>query len=223
MNVRYRVTLDASEKSQLEALVSGGTGRVRQLKRAQILLAAHAGASDEQMARTIRVGSATVYRVKRRFVEGGVEHALYERQRPGASRKLTGKQEALLVATACSTPPKGRARWTLRLLADELVRLTEHEGLSRETVRRRLEENELKPWQQRMWCIPKVDAEYVARMEVVFLGQATEVLVQLLEVFAWLNPSAPTVLALEHLVGIIDREQCFSAQVEIVTPRRSSP
>jgi hypothetical protein len=76
MNVRYRVTLDASEKSQLEALVSGGTGRVRQLKRAQILLAAHAGASDEQMARTIRVGSATVYRVKRRFVEGGVEHAL---------------------------------------------------------------------------------------------------------------------------------------------------
>jgi hypothetical protein len=136
---------------------------------------------------------------------------------------LTGKQEALLVATACSTPPKGRARWTLRLLADELVRLTEHEGLSRETVRRRLEENELKPWQQRMWCIPKVDAEYVARMEVVFLGQATEVLVQLLEVFAWLNPSAPTVLALEHLVGIIDREQCFSAQVEIVTPRRSSP
>jgi transposase len=167
MNVRYRVTLDASEKSQLEALVSGGTGRVRQLKRAQILLAAHAGASDEQMARTIRVGSATVYRVKRRFVEGGVEHALYERQRPGASRKLTGKQEALLVATACSTPPKGRARWTLRLLADELVRLTEHEGLSRETVRRRLEENELKPWQQRMWCIPKVDAEYVARMEDV--------------------------------------------------------
>jgi len=167
MNVRYRVTLDASEKAQLEALVSGGTGRVRQLKRAQILLAAHAGASDEQMARTIRVGSATVYRVKRRFVEGGVEHALHERQRPGASRKLTGKQEALLVATACSTPPKGRARWTLQLLANELVRLTEHEDLSGETVRRRLAENELKPWQQRMWCIPKVDAEYVARMEDV--------------------------------------------------------
>jgi hypothetical protein len=80
---------------------------------------------------------------------------------------LTGKQEALLVATACSAPPKGRARWTLQLLADEVVRLTEHEELSRETVRRRLAENELKPWQQRMWCIPKVDAEYVARMEDV--------------------------------------------------------
>jgi transposase len=167
MNVRYLVTLAAEEKSQLEVLVSGGTGKVRHVKRAQILLAAHARVPDEQIARSVRVGTSTVYRVKRRFVEGGVEHALHERQRSGASRKLTGKQEALLVATACSAPPKGRARWTLQLLADEMVSLTEHEGLSRETVRRRLTENELKPWQQRMWCIPKVDAEYVARMEDV--------------------------------------------------------
>jgi transposase len=167
MNVPYLVTLAAEEKSELEALVSGGTGRVRHVKRAQILLAAHAAVTDEQIARSVRVGASTVYRVKRRFVEGGVEHALHERQRPGASRKLTGKQEALLVATACSTPPKGRAGWTLQLLADELVRLTEHGELSRETVRRRLAESELKPWQQRTWCIPKVDAEYVARMEDV--------------------------------------------------------
>ncbi|WP_434347280.1 IS630 family transposase [Myxococcus virescens] len=167
MNVRYLVTLAAAEKSELEGRVSGGTERVRHVKRAQILLAAHAGVADEQIARNVRGGTSTVYRVKRRFVEGGVEHALHERQRPGASRKLTGKQEALLVATACSTPPKGRARWTLQLLADELVRLTEREELSRETVRRRLEESELNPWQQRMWCIPKVDAEYIARMEDV--------------------------------------------------------
>ncbi|RYZ39484.1 MAG: IS630 family transposase, partial [Myxococcaceae bacterium] len=112
-------------------------------------------------------GLSTVFRVKRRFVEGGVEHALHDKQRVGAERKLSGKEEALLVATACSGPPAGRARWTLQLLADEMVRLTEHPGLSRETVRRRLEENELKPWQKRMWCIPKVDAEYVARMEDV--------------------------------------------------------
>jgi transposase len=167
MNVRYRVTLTPEEKEQLEALVSGGTQKVRHVKRAQILLAAHGGTTDEQIAKSVRVGASTVYRVKRRFVEGGLEHALRERQRPGASRKLTGKQEALLVATACSAPPKGRARWTLELLADEMVSLTEHEGLSRETVRRRLTENELKPWQKRMWCIPKVDAEYVARMEAV--------------------------------------------------------
>ncbi|MHA6834277.1 IS630 family transposase, partial [Ralstonia pseudosolanacearum] len=64
-------------------------------------------------------------------------------------------------------PPAGRARWTLELLADTFVQLTEHEALSRETVRRRLAENDLKPWRKNMWCIPKVDAEYVARMEDV--------------------------------------------------------
>lgn len=131
MNVRYLVTLAAEEKSELEAQVSGGTGRVRHVTRAQILLAAHVGVTDEQIARSVRVSVSTVYRVKRRFVEGGVEHALHDRQRPGASRKLPGKQEALLAATAWSTPPKGRARWTLQLLADELVRLAEHEDLSR--------------------------------------------------------------------------------------------
>src|ERR1700741_4233951 len=77
------------------------------------------------------------------------------------------REEALLVATACSNPPAGRGRWTLDLLAGEMVKLTEHAAVSRETVRRRLAEKELKPWQKDMWCIPKVDAEYVARMEDV--------------------------------------------------------
>ena len=73
----------------------------------------------------------------------------------------------MLVAVACSKPPSGRAHWTLELLADEMVRLTVHETISRETIRRRLEDNELKPWQKKMWCIPKVDGEFVARMEDV--------------------------------------------------------
>src|SRR5262249_52279400 len=110
---------------------------------------------------------STIYRTKQRFVLGSLEAALSEKPRPGASRKLTGKEEALLVATACSKPPQGRARWTLELLAGQLVRLTEHASLSRETVRRRLAENHLKPWRKDMWCIPQVDAEYVARMEDV--------------------------------------------------------
>jgi hypothetical protein len=73
----------------------------------------------------------------------------------------------LLVATACANPPEGRARWTLELLADAMVKLTGHESLSGETVRRRLAENGLKPWRKDMWCIPRVDGEYVARMEDV--------------------------------------------------------
>ncbi|MET4262397.1 hypothetical protein ABIC09_007375 [Bradyrhizobium sp. S3.12.5] len=71
----------------------------------------------------------------------------------------------MLVATACSNPPEGRARWTLELLAGELVRLTGHDYISRETVRRRLTENDLKPWRKDMLCIPQVDGEFVACME----------------------------------------------------------
>jgi transposase len=167
MKVRYRVELSQCEREQLTALLSGGKHAARKLKRAQILLAADGGASDEEVARSVGIGGSTVYRTKRRFVLGNLEAALNEAPRPGARRKLSGKEEALLVATACSRPPAGRARWTLQLLAGELVRLTAHESLSRETVRRRLAENDLKPWRKDMWCIPQVDAEYVARMEDV--------------------------------------------------------
>jgi transposase len=167
MNIRYHVDLTEAERCELTGLLSGGKHSARKLKRAQILLAADAGQSDGLIEAGIGIGGSTVYRTKRRFVEDGLEAALSEEPRPGAERKLTDKQEALLIATACSAPPKGRARWTLELLAGEMVSLTEHDKLSRETVRRRLAENELKPWQKKMWCIPKVDAEYVARMEDV--------------------------------------------------------
>src|SRR5438093_5300454 len=167
MNVRYRVELSQAERDELTAMLSKGKQAARKLKRAQILLAAEAGSSDEEIARAVAVGGSTVYRTKRRFVEGNLERALSEEPRPGAGRKLTGKEEALLVATACSNPPAGRARWTLELLAGEMIKLTAHESVSRETVRRRLAENHLKPWRKDMWCIPQIDAEYVARMEDV--------------------------------------------------------
>jgi transposase len=167
MNVVYRVELSQTERDELKGLLSGGKHAARKLKRAQILLAADAGASDDDIATSVGVGGSTVYRTKRRFVIGNLEAALREEPRSGASRKLSGKQEALLVATACSKPPQGRARWTLELLAGELAKLTEHDRVSRETVRRRLAENHLKPWRKDMWCIPKVDGEYVARMEDV--------------------------------------------------------
>ena len=167
MTIRYRVDLSEAERAELEALLRGGRHAARTLKRAQILLAAEAGMPDEIIAQTLGVGGSTVYRTKRRFVEGNLDKALSEEPRPGARRKLTGQEEALLVATACSRPPEGSARWTLERLAGEMVRLTAHESLSRETVRRRLAENELKPWREKMWCVPKIDGEYVARMEDV--------------------------------------------------------
>jgi len=163
MNVRYRVELSQAERDQLDEMLRGG----KRLKRAQILLAADTGVTEAVIATTVGVGGSTVYRTKRRFVEGNLELALSEEPRPGGERKLTGKEEALLVATACANPPQGRARWTLELLAGEMVKLTAHATLSRETVRRRLNENQLKPWRQDMWCIPQVDGTYVARMEDV--------------------------------------------------------
>ena len=102
MNIRYRVELSQAERDELNTLLNGGKHAARKLKRAQILLAADAGASDEEIARVVAVGGSTVYRTKRRFVEGNLQRALSEEPRPGAERKLTGKQEALLVATACA-------------------------------------------------------------------------------------------------------------------------
>jgi transposase len=167
MNVRYHVTLNEEERTQLQELLRKGRAQVRQVKRAQILLAAAEGATEEEIAKAVHTSAATIYRTKRSFVEEGLDVALHEAHRPGGQRKLSGKEEALLIATACSAPPKGRARWTLDLLADTVVRLTGHDTLSRATVGRRLAENDLKPWQQKMWCVPKVDSEYVARMEDV--------------------------------------------------------
>jgi transposase len=167
MNVRYRVTLAASERAQLVTMLLGGKGPVRRLKRAQILLAADKGSKDEEIACNVGVGTSTVYRTKQRFVEEGVERALSELPRPGAERKLGVVDESLLVAVACSNPPAGRSRWTLQLLADEMVRLTVHDSVSDETIRRRLGELQLKPWLEKMWCIPEVNAEFVARMEDV--------------------------------------------------------
>ena len=134
--VGYRVTLTQYERDELGTLLSGGRQAARKLKRAQILLAADAGVGDEEIAASVGVGGSTVYRTKRRFVEGNLERALSEESRPARNASSTGKEEALLVATACANPPAGRARWTLDLLAGEMVKLTAHESLSRETVRR---------------------------------------------------------------------------------------
>ena len=96
MTIRYRVELSEAERDELTAMLNGGTQAARKLKRAQILLAADAGVSDVTIASSVCVGESTVYRTKRRFVEGNLELALSEEPRPGATRKLSGKEQALL-------------------------------------------------------------------------------------------------------------------------------
>lgn len=133
---RYLVHLSDTERTHLLALTRKGRRAVRLLRRAQILLLVDAGATDATIATSMHVGAATVARTRRKFAEGGLQRALTERPRPGRERRLDGRQEAHLVALACSQPPAGRERWTMQLLADRLVTLGVVETISDETVRR---------------------------------------------------------------------------------------
>jgi transposase len=138
MAKRYIVTLTEEERVHLLALTKKGKVSARQLTRAQILLQADAGGIDTVIAAALHVAIVTVERVRKRFVEEGLEAALRERSRPGGQRKLDGKQEAFLIALACSTPPEGRTAWTMQLLAHKLVELRVIDAISDETVRRTL-------------------------------------------------------------------------------------
>ena len=151
---RYKVELSEAEQSQLLELTKKGNASARKVTRAHILRLAHDGVHDLAIAAALHVGRATVERVRKRFVEHGLARALNELPRPGARRKLDGRQEAHLVALACSEPPEGRQRWTIRLLADRLVELEVVDSVSRETVHRVLQQNELKPWLKQQWCLP---------------------------------------------------------------------
>jgi len=167
VNVKHIVELTKEERKTLASMLVGGRQGVRRLRRARTLLLADAGKTTSQICEALSTSTSTVYRTKKRFVDGGIDHALNEKRRPGAARKLDGSEVALLVATTCSSPPDGRSRWTLQLLADKMVVLTDHDEISAATIGRRLKENELKPWQKRMWVIPSVDAYFVAAMENV--------------------------------------------------------
>jgi transposase len=135
---RYVVTLTDEERAQLLALTKKGRVAVRRLTRAHLLLQADAGASQDASAAALHIGRATVVRICRRFIEEGLEAALRDRSRPGAQRKLDGKQEAVLLALAGSPPPEGRKCWTMQLLANQLVERRVVEAISDETVRRTL-------------------------------------------------------------------------------------
>jgi transposase len=138
MAKKYIVTLTDDEQAHLLALTKRGNVSARRLTRAQLLLQADTGWSDEAIAQALHIGTATVERIRKRFVEEGLEAALAERPRPGGQRKLDGKQEAFLIALACSTPPEGRTCWTMQLLAEKLVELRVIAAISDETIRRTL-------------------------------------------------------------------------------------
>ena len=135
---KYIVKLKPEERDELEKMLSSGAERVRKLTRARILLKADEGWTDAAISQALDVGSTTVERIRRRFVEEGLAVAL--NRRPSTrkyERLIDGKAEAHLIALACSTPPEGHKHWTLRMLAEKLVALeqVDIESVSHETVR----------------------------------------------------------------------------------------
>jgi transposase len=139
----YVVDLTKEEKAKLLEVVGKGEARARKMNRAHILLLADEARTDKDIAEALHTSPSTVERTRRRFVEGGLEHALNESPRPGGRRKLDGHQEAYLVALACSDPPEGKKRWSMQLLAHRLVELEIVEEISDETVRRTLKKGTL--------------------------------------------------------------------------------
>jgi len=144
MKKKYIVTLAEDERKVLEGMLSRGKAAARKLMHARILLKADAASGgpdwhDDRIAEALEVGRATVERVRKQFVEEGLDAAL-ERRTPRRQyrRKLDGDGEAHLVALACQEPPEGRSRWTLQLLADRMVELEYVDQISYQTVRRTL-------------------------------------------------------------------------------------
>jgi transposase len=142
MKKRYPVTLTDTERDQLKRLIAAGTEAARKLTHARILLKADQGPGgpgwvDEAIAEAVEVSQPTVARVRRQYVEQGLEAALNRRApRREYARKLDGAQEARLIALACGKPPEGQDRWSLRLLADKLAELEVVDEVSHQTVRR---------------------------------------------------------------------------------------
>jgi transposase len=145
MAKRYRVTLTDAERERLRTLTRKGKGSARTVRRAQTLLLADEGRTDEAIAAALHSGLSTVARTRQRFVEEGLEAALVDRPRPGAAPKLGPKQQALVVALACTRPPEGRLRWTMQLLADRVVELEVVPAISDEAIRRLLKKGRSSP------------------------------------------------------------------------------
>lgn len=169
MAKKYVVALKKDEQEMLTNLIASGTQRARKMTHARILLKAGDGWTDQQISEALDVSVPTIERVRRHFVEEGVPQALSPRPtRRKYQHLMDGVQEAHLLALACRQPPPGHRRWSLRLLASEMVRLEYIEAVSHATVHQVMQDNELKPWLKEEWCIPpKQNAEFVYYMEDV--------------------------------------------------------
>ncbi|QTE23612.1 IS630 family transposase [Polaribacter cellanae] len=176
MAKKYTITLTKEERKDLEQIISKGKHSSQIYRNAYILLNKDEGAysdsikvTNQEVSKVLKIAMRTIDRIKKRFVEEGFEACLSRKPTTRVyERKIDGDREAKLISIACSEPPQGMAKWSLRLLADKMVELNYVDSLSHETVRSVLKKNELKPWRVKGWVIPPIqNADFVANMEHV--------------------------------------------------------
>ena len=147
MRTKYHIHLSKENRQELETLIRSGESSARTQTRARILLLTDESQKKqkgtEEIASALMCSLPTITNIRKKFVEGGLENALYDKPRPGAIPKITGEIEAQLTLLACSTPPEGRSRWTLQLLADKLVELQLVDSISDVAVMHRLKKMNL--------------------------------------------------------------------------------
>ena len=146
---RLRVRLKKADREKLDDVLSGGIQPVRTVLRALALEHFHEGKSVSEVARIVRLTPKAVREIGRRYEDAGLEQALYDRPRPGAASVLEDSQRQRIIAMVCSDPPEGRARWTVRLVAEEAVKRKLVPRVGRETIRILLLDHDLKPWREK--------------------------------------------------------------------------
>ncbi len=140
------IRLKAEDLAEIRSLLRGGVQQVRVVLRALALRQLAAGVAAPQVAQSVPLTAKAIRELAHRYSRGGLERALYDKQRPGASQILDASQKQRIVAMVCTQPPEGRARWTVRLVAKEAVRRNLVPRIGRETIRVLLESHDLKPW-----------------------------------------------------------------------------
>jgi putative transposase len=144
-----RIKVTAKEQKELGRLLSGGVQQVRVVLRALSLLQLAKGVSAPQISEVVPLTPQAIRKIAHRYQQCGLERALYERERPGAATVLEDSQKQRIIAMVCSDPPEGRARWTVRLVAEEAVKRKLVPRVGRETIRILLLHHDLKPWREK--------------------------------------------------------------------------
>ena len=146
---RLRVHLNKRDRDELDRVLNGGIQPVRVVLRSLALCQLHDGKGISEAASNVHLTAKAVREIGRRYEESGLERALYDKQRPGAQRLLDAKQRQRIIAMVCSDPPEGRARWTVRLIAEEAVKRKLVPKVGRETIRVLLLSHDFKPWREK--------------------------------------------------------------------------